>query len=351
MPITSILSSPAFEATKNQIQNVLELNQNTIVGADAQARTEARESTLWGVGVTLFAVTLGLGLAWRNIGALMMPLVSLTRQAEQIGAGRYNQRIEVRRDDEIGLLARTFNEMAERLQETRQPRGRTLAAGRAPERGGYWQFIRPGCSDRCRGYGCRFEPRGGRTVRPGNRCARKLARDVVREAQLATAIERAVRRESEAQADAGETAFITLGEGTGSRVYRPRVTAMRRSADEHLGAVAVLEDVTYLQEVDRLKTEFIGVASHELRTPVTSLLLGVQLLQEGAAGPLTVEQREVADALRQDLDRLERMMTDLLDLTRLEAGHDPAALRGRFSGRPPPASGGSGSRPGSRQKD
>ena len=90
-----------------------------------------------------------------------------------------------------------------------------------------------------------------------------------------------------------------------------------------LGAVTVLEDVTHLRELDRLKTEFIGVASHELRTPVTSLLLSVQLLQEGAVGELTPDQKEVIAAQREDLERLERMMRDLLDITRLEAGVTP----------------------------
>src|SRR5262249_31175135 len=94
-------------------------------------------------------------------------------------------------------------------------------------------------------------------------------------------------------------------------------------AGEDFGAVAVLEDVTGQQEIDRLKTEFIGVASHELRTPVTSLVLGVQLLSDGVTGKLSSEQQEVVNALRQDLSRLERMMRDVLDLTRLEAGATP----------------------------
>ncbi|HLV79743.1 MAG TPA: ATP-binding protein, partial [Chthonomonadaceae bacterium] len=106
------------------------------------------------------------------------------------------------------------------------------------------------------------------------------------------------------------------------RTYRLRATPMH---DERvlLGAVAVLEDITHLRELDRLKTEFISVASHELRTPVTSLLLSVQLMQEGAAGALTPPQQEIVAAQREDLERLERMMRDLLDITRLEAGVMP----------------------------
>jgi signal transduction histidine kinase len=95
--------------------------------------------------------------------------------------------------------------------------------------------------------------------------------------------------------------------------------------------VVVLEDITHLRELDQLKTQFIGVASHELRTPVTSLLLSVQLLQEGAVGTLTPEQKEVVAAQREDLERLERLMRDLLDITRLEAG----VTTPRFESLPP----------------
>jgi NtrC-family two-component system sensor histidine kinase KinB len=108
-------------------------------------------------------------------------------------------------------------------------------------------------------------------------------------------------------------------EGT-QRTYRLRASPMFTDDGLVLGSVTVLEDVTHLREIDRLKNEFIGVASHELRTPVTSLLLSVQLLDEGAAGPLTDAQRELVAAQKTDLERLERLMRELLDITRLEAG-------------------------------
>ena len=85
----------------------------------------------------------------------------------------------------------------------------------------------------------------------------------------------------------------------------------------------MLEDVTHLQSLDRLKTEFIGVASHELRTPVTSLLLSAQLLEEGAVGPMSPDQLEVVRAQREDLTRLDALLRDLLDVTKLEAGATP----------------------------
>jgi NtrC-family two-component system sensor histidine kinase KinB len=146
--------------------------------------------------------------------------------------------------------------------------------------------------------------------------------DIVRDDRIARAVDRAIGQER-VYASEDESALILLKVGGSKRSYRLRVSPMRDGVGPILGAVAVLEDVTQLRELDRLKTEFISVASHELRTPVTSLLLSVQLLQEGAVGQLSLEQKQVIDAQREDLDRLEHLMRDLLDIARLEAGVMP----------------------------
>jgi signal transduction histidine kinase len=97
---------------------------------------------------------------------------------------------------------------------------------------------------------------------------------------------------------------------------------MRDNEKHLLGAVTLLEDITHLREIDRLKSEFIATASHELRTPLTSVQMGVHLLLEGALGELTDNQAEVLQACRQDCARLDKLMRDLLDLSKIEAGEN-----------------------------
>jgi NtrC-family two-component system sensor histidine kinase KinB len=141
------------------------------------------------------------------------------------------------------------------------------------------------------------------------------------DARIAEAVERAIHQEHVSAAE-GEAGFVSITSGETQRTYRLRATPMRDNTGL-IGAVAVLEDITHLRELDRLKTEFIGVASHELRTPVTSLLLSVELMQQEAVGALNKSQKEIVAAQREDLERLERMMRDLLELTRLESGVTP----------------------------
>jgi len=98
------------------------------------------------------------------------------------------------------------------------------------------------------------------------------------------------------------------------------------AAIDSLFALTLLKDITHLREVDRLKSEFIATASHELRTPLTSVQMGVHLLLERAAGELTDKQVEVLSACREDCERLDKLMRDLLDLSRIEGGESKPRL-------------------------
>jgi PAS domain S-box-containing protein len=96
----------------------------------------------------------------------------------------------------------------------------------------------------------------------------------------------------------------------------------------------VVRDITERKEVDRLKNEFVSMVSHELRTPLTSIRGSLGLMEGGAAGELTPKARELVVVARQNADRLIRLINDILDLEKIEAGKiqlriaalDPAEL-------------------------
>ena len=75
------------------------------------------------------------------------------------------------------------------------------------------------------------------------------------------------------------------------------------------------------KDADRLKSEFVGTASHELRTPLTTLQMGIDLLARAArSATQPTRQREILAMCREDAARLERLVTDLLDLSKIESG-------------------------------
>jgi NtrC-family two-component system sensor histidine kinase KinB len=91
----------------------------------------------------------------------------------------------------------------------------------------------------------------------------------------------------------------------------------------------VLQDVTRLMRFDELKNDLVATVAHELRTPLTSLRMAVHLCLEEAAGPLTEKQAELLHAAREDCERLQTIVDDLLDLSRMQSGRvevSPVAL-------------------------
>jgi signal transduction histidine kinase len=75
-----------------------------------------------------------------------------------------------------------------------------------------------------------------------------------------------------------------------------------------------------LRELDQLKSDFLGNVSHELRTPLAAIKGYVDNLLDGVAGPLAEKPAYYLGRVRDNADRLGRMVSDLLDLTRIEAG-------------------------------
>ena len=93
-------------------------------------------------------------------------------------------------------------------------------------------------------------------------------------------------------------------------------------------AVAVAErehelrdDIRQLKEVERLKTDFVSTVSHELRTPLTAIRGALGLVLAGTTGPVAPKTRDLLQIGLQNTERLIRLINDILDIERIEAGH------------------------------
>ncbi|MEO7084015.1 MAG: HAMP domain-containing sensor histidine kinase [Gemmatimonadaceae bacterium] len=85
-------------------------------------------------------------------------------------------------------------------------------------------------------------------------------------------------------------------------------------------AVSFREMTRQLMELDKLKAEFVSVASHELKTPINVIVGYLQLLDEGVYGPLTPKQTEIHKTVANQAQTLSRLVKQLLDVSRFEAG-------------------------------
>lgn len=86
------------------------------------------------------------------------------------------------------------------------------------------------------------------------------------------------------------------------------------------GAVILFHDVTDFVELDRMKSNFISIVSHELKTPLTSIKGFVRLLDAERVGPINEKQRHYLEIVARQTESLTKLINDLLDLSRIEAG-------------------------------
>ena len=99
------------------------------------------------------------------------------------------------------------------------------------------------------------------------------------------------------------------------RVYNAQYTPIPK-----IGAAVTMQDISYLKELDRLKSDFIHTVSHDLRSPLTSILGYTELIER--TGPLNANQTEFLQRLQGSIQHITALVNDLLDLGRLEAGFD-----------------------------
>lgn len=123
------------------------------------------------------------------------------------------------------------------------------------------------------------------------------------------------------------TGEIAVREGTSGRAKTPLrlyISAMKRDGDI-VGAVAMIEDITELRNLEQLRTDFTANVSHELKTPLTSIRGFVETLQAGA-----IDNPEMAhkflNIIMMEANRLTRLVNDILSISKLESGDTEVSL-------------------------
>jgi PAS domain S-box-containing protein len=316
---------PAFDQLRGRCDHLLRLNQEAMRAKSEAAAGVARRWFLLTLAMAGSLVLAGLGLAVFLARSIVRPVHALTAATASITGGDFDAQAEVLSHDELGILAVEFNRMAEYIRQLRRSDvGKLLVAQQTTE-AVIDSLYDPVLVTDARGRVTKLNPAAEALFGPEDWNTGRFVWEIAPDNRIAMAVAEAVRSQQPVAGE-GAAAVLPLTIQGVQHAFRLRTTPMYDEDGRLLGAVTLLEDITHLREIDRLKSEFIATASHELRTPLSSVLMGICLLLEDAAGALTEAQRDILSTCREDCARLEKLMHDLLDLNRIEAGESPPQL-------------------------
>jgi two-component system, NtrC family, sensor histidine kinase KinB len=319
---------PEFVKAKDAADVILTINQDAIVRKNEEARALARTMDTALVGAAIAACLFGLMLSRGWTDRMLRPLSVLSQAVNRLGAGDFKARAAISGGDEISQLAAQFNTMADRLLEYRSSSlGELLLAQRASQ----------AAIDSIPDPVIVFTPDGG--ILKINSQAEKLLTNGQAEApanvldslnlEIRGAVTDArlhVLQGKGPYTPGGLDEAFPVAASDGSHFYLLRATPVYEERGEIIGVTVIFQDVTRLHRYDELKNTLVTTVAHEFRTPLTSLRLAIHLCLEGAAGPLTEKQADLLHAGREDCERLQTTVDELLDLAQLQSGRVPLDL-------------------------
>ena len=262
----------------------------------------------WWVPYLLLLLS-ALGIAFFVARRLLAPLRSLTRAANSLAEGNYDERVSCSASHEVGDLVKAFNRMADRLNERieilsrEENKVRTILAGMveggvAVDREARILHMNKAA---CQILGVSEQEQEGLHIYDvtGVKEVGELLRQTLRDG---------VERVEE----------LKISNADQEQVLEAHASPLRGRDGELAGGLVVLDDVTQLQRLERVRTDFVANVSHELKTPVTAISGLVETLIESEEMDLETRSRFL-DKIQNQSMRLSTLVADLLALSRVEA--------------------------------
>jgi len=302
--------SSNYPQIRSSLTKIFDLNEMAILRKHNAVQHTADNAKMWLTTIFTILILVSFTFIFNLPGIISNPILKLSEGIRGIANKDYSSRIVIKQHDEFGELAKSFNDMAEKLDEYEHSNLSQIKF----EKSRIETII-----DQMRDGIVGFDE--NRKILFLNVVAEKLlgvkesdimgkyAPDVALKNDLMRTLlqETNDKQELKIYADNKES-------------YFNKDILNVTSNDKIIGQVIVLRNITPFHELSEAKTNFVATISHELKTPISSIKLSAQLLSGGKVGVMTPEQRELLDSISDDSDRLLNITGELLNMTQLETG-------------------------------
>jgi NtrC-family two-component system sensor histidine kinase KinB len=307
---------------RNEIRDIMKMNMKALKSKSLHAQHTAKTATLWIALAASLCILIAFSLMINLPSNIANPISELTKSIRQIADRNYSQRVHFNDNSEFGDLARSFNTMAEKLEEyndsnlarllLEKKRIETLISNmRDPVIGIDEQnnitFIN---KEALKITGLQIDDVRNKTLQrlsTENDLIRKLTNE---------------RNQPKGSANETLKIFNDGKECHYEKTIVPiSIMPTGETKEKNAGIVILLRNVTAYKELDAAKTNFLSTISHEFKTPISAIKMGVQLLYNEKTGTLNKEQHSLVEGIKDDAERLLRITGELLKMTQVESGN------------------------------
>lgn len=307
---------PEFINTKNALKELSLMNEKAMFSSKDGATEHAKNSMYFVLGTSIFATILGFGVSRFFTNRFLTPITQLTQTMKLVKAGDLNQQSHINTQDEIGELAIEFNNMTKRLQQYEQStmgqllveKNKSLAIVKSISD----PLIALDTDYRIILVNDAFE---GIFNVEEEVLVNKHFLEGIRNGEIFDFISSAYKSEDESRQK-----IFMVRSGHQDFYFNVIVAAVKDNNANLTGLIALFQNVTQLKQLEKIRTDFIATISHEFKTPLTSIMMGTDVLADEGMGALNEEQKQFVQAIREDGERLAKLVSDLLELTRIESG-------------------------------
>ena len=309
--VANPLDSTNYPEIRQSLIRIQDLNELAILRKNAGVQTIAHNARLW-LSITFTILTLVSFVLLFNLpGIISTPIRSLAEGITAIAGKNYSKRIYLKQNDEFGELANAFNMMAEKLDEYEH----SNIARMQFEKSRIETIINQmrdgiiGLDNKKRILFLNAVAENLLGLQQAA-IAGKYATDIAINNDLMRTL---------LQDNREKGALKIFADNKESYFNKDVLDVI--SNDESIGQVIVLKNITPFHELNEAKTNFIATVSHELKTPISSIKMSAQLMQDARVGILNTEQEELAKGIADDAERLLKITGELLNISQVETGN------------------------------
>lgn len=317
--------SSNYPEIRQSLQIINALNQDAIMRKNEVAENTAQNATTWLTIIFSILTLVAFTLVVNFPSVISKPVRALSDGISEIANKNYKARIRLQQHDEFGTLADAFNQMAEKLQEydnstlakllMEKKRIETLINNMHDPVIGLDENkkILFANNEALKITGLKESDILGKPVQDvavANDLVRSLIKEMIVPEQN-TSSEKS--QPLKIYADNKESYFE-------KEIVPISITPTGENQKINIGNVIVLRNITPFKELDFAKTNFIATVSHELKTPIASIKMSLQLLENKKLGELNNEQQNLLESIKYDAGRLLKITGELLNMTQVESG-------------------------------